>query len=227
MENKSGILLVDKEAGITTYDIIRKLKPLFPRGKKIGHAGTLDPFATGLVVVLIGKATKKSMEIMKTRKIYTVTAEFGYEMDTHDPTGKIVHRDENPEEIDHAQIEAALEKFKGKIMQMPPAFSAKKVGGKRAYDLARKGEKFKLEAREIEIFRYEIVNYNWPKVKFEVECSSGTYVRTLIVDLGRELKTFATPVELRRLAVGDYRVEDAIGSGEIENKLVEKRIEVL
>ncbi len=212
---QNGILLIDKEAGITSYDVIRKLKQYFPKGQKIGHAGTLDPFATGLLVILLGKFTKKSLEIMRMHKSYTVTAEFGYETDTHDPTGNRVAKDDELDEISENEIEEALEKFRGKIKQTPPDFSAKRVKGKRAYDLARQGKNVKLEPREIEIYRLEQAGHDWPRVKFEVECSKGTYVRTLVVDLAQELGTYATPIELRRTKIGKYDVKDAVGSDKL------------
>lgn len=208
----NGILLVDKEQGITSYDVIRRLKPLCPKGQKIGHAGTLDPFATGLLVILLGRATKLNESFQKMKKGYITTAEFGYETDTNDPTGEITEKDNRCLNISEEEITEVVCKMTGEMLQTPPIYSAKKVGGKRAYDLARAGKEFKLDPKKVRVFKFEVMRYTWPKVDLEIECSSGTYVRKLVVDLARKLGTYATPVSLRRTFIGDYRVEDAVGS---------------
>jgi len=209
----NGILLVDKERGITSYDVIRRLKPLCPRNQKIGHAGTLDPFATGLLVILFGRATKLNEKFQQVKKGYVVTAEFGYETDTNDPTGKIVEKDDRCFQISEGGIIAAVRKMTGEVLQIPPVYSAKKVGGRRAYVLARAGKKFELQPRKVRIYKFGVTRYVWPKVDFEVECSSGTYVRKLVVDLARNLGTYAIPIMLRRTFIGEYSVEDAVDSG--------------
>lgn len=213
----NGILLVDKEKGITSYDVIRKLKPLCQRGQKIGHAGTLDPFATGLLVILLGRATKLNESFQKMKKGYIATAEFGYETDTNDPTGEVIEKDERCFKISEGGVAAVAHKMTGEVLQVPPIYSAKRIGGKRAYDLARSGKKFELDPRKVHVFKFEITRYAWPEVDFEIECSSGTYIRKLVVDLARSLGTYATPVSLRRTFIGDYNVEDAVDSGMLKN----------
>jgi len=211
-----GVFLVDKPAGITSYDVIRGIKHELAdrdmlKGQKIGHAGTLDPFATGLLIILFGSATKKFDDFQKMKKTYIVEAEFGYETDSYDVTGEIV-KDETADVknnvVSRDKLEKAIaSKFIGKIMQTPPKFSAKKVNGARAYDLARKNVDFELKPVEVEVFRYEITDYKWPRVKFIIECSSGTYIRSLVVDLAREVGSSATCVSLRRISVGEFVVE--------------------
>jgi len=216
-----GILLIDKERDITSYDVIRKLKRILPKGQKIGHAGTLDPFATGLLIVLLGKATKSMDDILHYKKEYLVKAEFGYSTTTQDPTGEKVHecKDFSPISIENIQ-EEINKKFIGEIEQTPPAFSAVKINGRKAYELARAGIEAKINSRKVNLYEFQITEYSWPFVSFLIQCSSGTYVRTLINDLGDELKVFATAVELRRNIIGEYNVKDAFKSEEIteENK---------
>lgn len=211
----NGILLVDKEAGITSYDVIRKLKKIMPRKTKLGHAGTLDPFATGLMIILIGRGTKLSNQLMSLDKMYEVVAEFGYETDTQDPTGEVTNKVETVPVIKSGVITEHLARYIGEIEQMPPQFSAKKVNGKKAYEFARKGKEVKLKAKRVIISKYEVIDYDWPKVSFMIKCSSGTYVRTLVRDLGVDLKTFATSVELRRTEVGPYSVLKSVKSNEL------------
>lgn len=215
----NGILLVDKEIGISSYDVIRRLKKVMEPGTKIGHAGTLDPFASGLLVILLGKCTKSNSRFQRMRKGYEVEAEFGYETDTNDPTGNITETVDNLLQIDKSRIEETIESsFTGELLQTPPVFSAKKVSGARAYDLARKGIDFKLETRKVKVYKFEIIGFDWPKVRFSIVCSSGTYVRKLIVDLARSLGVFATPVMLRRTYIGRHKVKDAVKSIDLETK---------
>lgn len=211
-----GILLIDKEKNITSYDVIRKLKRILPKGQKIGHAGTLDPFATGLLIVLLGKATKSMDDILHYKKEYLVKAEFGYSTTTQDPTGEKIHQSNNHLPISIESIQEVINKYYiGEIEQTPPAFSAVKINGKKAYELARAGIETKIKSRKVYIYEYKITEYTWPFVSFLIQCSSGTYVRTLINDLGEELKVFATAVDLRRNTIGENNVKDAFKSEEI------------
>jgi tRNA pseudouridine55 synthase len=215
-----GILLINKQAGITSYDVIRKLKRILPRGQKIGHGGTLDPFATGLLIILLGKYTKKMVEILKREKEYIVKAQFGYATDTQDVTGKTVSEIPNLRVVKQAEIKKLIkENFIGEISQVPPQFSAKKIKGKKAYELAREGKEVKLQPKVVTVKNFEIIDYDWPSVTFRIICSSGTYVRTLINDLGLLLGTFATAVELERTRIGEYTLENAIKSEEISEDL--------
>ncbi len=215
-----GILLINKQANITSYDVVRRLKKVLPHGQKIGHGGTLDPFATGLLIILLGKYTKKMVEILEMEKEYIVKAQFGYATDTQDVTGKKVGEISNLKAVKHAEIEKLIkENFVGEISQVPPQFSARKIEGKKAYEFARKGEQVELQSKVVTIKNFEITNYDWPFVTFNIICSSGTYVRTLINDLGQLLRTFATAVELKRTRIGEYTLENAIKSEEISKEL--------
>ena len=211
-----GILLIDKERDITSYDVIRKLKRILPKGQKIGHAGTLDPFATGLLIILLGKGTKLMEEILHYKKEYLVKVEFGYSTTTQDPTGEKTNecKDSSPISIENI-LKVINKKYIGEIEQTPPAFSAVKINGKKAYELARAGIETKIKSRKVNIYVFQSIEYSWPFVSFLIQCSSGTYVRTLINDLGEELKVFATAVELRRNIIGEYNVENAFKSEEI------------
>lgn len=211
-----GILLINKQAGITSYDVIRKLKRVLPKGQKVGHAGTLDPFATGLLIILLGKYTKKMVEILEMEKEYVVKAEFGYATDTQDVTGRKTIEVANLEFVKESKIMNLIEEnFIGEIKQIPPQFSAKKIKGRKAYEFAREGEGVKLKPTVVTVKKFEIINYNWPIVSFKILCSSGTYVRTLVNDLGELLGTYATAVELKRTRIGEYTLENAIKSEEI------------
>ncbi|MCD4811686.1 tRNA pseudouridine(55) synthase TruB [bacterium] len=208
-----GIILIDKEKGITSYDVIRKLKRDFEKGTKVGHAGTLDPFATGLLIVMVGRQATKLMERFHTlKKRYVVEAELGFKTDTQDITGEVVKESVVKDTPTKEVIEELIAKeFVGKISQTPPHYSAKKIKGRKSYELAREGKEFKLLPKEIEIFECKILEYEYPKLELEVLCSTGTYIRTLVNDIGERLGTYATAVELRRLNIGKFSVED-VGS---------------
>lgn len=222
-----GILLIDKEEGITSYDVIRRLKYLLPRKYKIGHAGTLDPFATGLLAVLLGKATKLMDTIHGLEKEYEVTAEFGYATDTQDCTGEKTNSSSTPLEISKEQLEKNIAQyFLGDISQLPPQYSAKKINGQKAYDLARQGKEVDLKPKDIHISKYEIIKYEWPFVTFKVVCSTGTYIRTLVNDLGEKVGTYATAVSLRRTRIGEFNVNDSISTKAINEGTLESIMEI-
>jgi tRNA pseudouridine55 synthase len=210
----NGILLVDKKKGITSYDVIREIKNRYPKGTKIGHTGILDPFATGLLILMIGRqATKLMNEFHKLKKRYVVEAKFGFQTDTQDITGRVVSKTDDGIVPTKEDIESTIRKnFLGEIKQIPPRYSAKKVKGKKAYELAREGKEFTLQPKEIEVYEFKLLDYDYPTVKFEVFCSTGTYIRTLVHDLARVLGTYATATELRRTNIGNYSVEDVDGS---------------
>jgi tRNA pseudouridine55 synthase len=211
-----GILLINKEVGITSYDVIRRLKGVLPKGQKVGHAGTLDPFANGLLILLLGKSTKLFEKILYLEKEYIVKAEFGYSTNTQDVTGKKINILETEKKMPSKDIESIIsDNFLGYISQVPPQFSAKKVNGKKAYEYARKGESVKLVPRDIEVKNFELIKYDWPFITFNIVCSSGTYVRTLIHDLGEKSKIWATAVELSRTRIGDFTLEEAANSEDI------------
>jgi tRNA pseudouridine55 synthase len=208
-----GVLIVDKEEGETSFSVVRKVKKLL-QVSKVGHAGTLDPFATGLLLVLIGKGTKLSPYLMAGEKTYLGTLTLGTETDTLDRTGRVTNVKPVPK-IDPELVRERAEAFVGETEQTPPSFSALKVQGKRAYSLAREGLPVYLEKRRVRIREWTILSLDLPDVTFRVVCSSGTYVRTLAADLGRALGVGAHLKTLRRTAIGPYRVEDALGSGDM------------
>ena len=216
----NGILLINKEKDITSYDVIRQLKKILPKGQKIGHAGTLDPFATGLLIILLGRSTKKMDDILKMNREYIVKAEFGYATDTQDVTGERVLQNPKLKEIQQEDIQREIEdEFSGIIKQIPPIYSAKKVKGKKAYEYAREKKEIELEPKEIKVKKFEILDYNWPFVQFHISCSSGTYVRTLVHDLGLKLETYATAISLERIKIGVFNVKDALNSKDITSDL--------
>ncbi|MEG1705106.1 MAG: tRNA pseudouridine(55) synthase TruB [Clostridia bacterium] len=205
----SGILNIDKPSGITSHDVVDVLKKVL-KGTKIGHTGTLDPMATGLLTICIGDATKLSENLMCRDKKYLVTMLLGVETDTYDVTGRIVFASVvNKDEI---YIKERIKRFIGKQLQTPPIYSAIRVDGKRAYEYAREGNEVELKPREIEIFDISniIVNLKEKKVSFEVHCTKGTYIRSLVNDIGKKIGTGATMSELRRIANGNLKVEESI-----------------
>jgi tRNA pseudouridine55 synthase len=191
-----GIVLFDKPAGITSHDAVTRLRRQLGRGVKVGHAGTLDPFATGLLLLLVGRATRVQRFLMALPKTYIVTARFGATSSTGDPEGEIVHTGVVP------AGELALPT--GTVRQRPPAFSAVKVGGRRSYALARAGTAVQLPEREVEVYRFEQLWHDANRRGFHIECSSGTYVRSLIAALGD-----AYCEELRRTKIGEFDVAQA------------------
>ncbi len=191
-----GLLLCDKPAGITSHDVVAQTRRRLGRGVKVGHAGTLDPFATGLLVVLVGRATRVQRFVMALPKRYEVTARFGATSTTGDPEGEITETGVVPE--------GELVLPTGALRQRPPAYSAVKIHGQRAYKLARAGEQFELPEREITVYRFEETRRAGAERDFVIECSSGTYVRSLIADLGDAYCT-----ALRRTRIGDLDVADA------------------
>jgi tRNA pseudouridine55 synthase len=208
-----GILLIDKPAGWTSFDVVNYVRKMVaqaegkkPKHVKVGHTGTLDPFATGLLVLLIGKEyTRKAAELSKQDKTYEVTMRLGETSSTGDPEGEITHvSDKKPTK---AAVEAALKQFTGEIMQTPPAFSAIKINGQRAYKLAREGKEVKIEPRKVMINRLELLDYNYPEVTFIAGVSSGTYIRSLVEDIGKTLGTGAYTDALRRTKVGHFSIE--------------------
>ncbi|MGI6423552.1 MAG: tRNA pseudouridine(55) synthase TruB [Candidatus Dojkabacteria bacterium] len=220
-----GILIIDKEVGITSYDVIRKLKRVSKKGQKIGHGGTLDPFASGVLLVLLGKATKLMERVLLLEKEYIVKAEFGYITDTQDIEGEVLQRCSLIPKYEDIK-DAIQRNFVGDILQTPPIYSAKRIGGKRAYDLAREGVKPEIEPKRVHVEKFEILKYEYPYIECKILCSSGTYIRTLISDLGRELGAYATAVELRRTSIGNFSVEDALSSKLIDEGVYERVIDV-
>jgi tRNA pseudouridine55 synthase len=191
----TAVLLRAKPAGVTSHDVVAEVRRALPRGTKVGHAGTLDPFATGLLLVLVGKATRAQRFLMGLPKTYRAVARLGWTSDTGDRDGELTQTDRVPE-----RLEIPL----GEQLQAPPAYSAVKVRGERAYALARRGEAVETQPRPVTVYRAELLSQDEQRASFEIECSAGTYIRTLITDLGD-----AYCEELERTAIGPFRLEDA------------------
>src|SRR6185437_6644025 len=215
------VLLIDKPLGWTSFDVVRKLRGLV-RTKKIGHAGTLDPLATGLLILCTGKYTKRINEYMAREKEYTGTIHLGAVTPTYD-------LESDPRDLRDASavtLEGAVEvigrQFTGEILQIPPAHSAIKVGGKRVYELARKGKEVKLEPRPVVIKEFEVVSLRLPELSFRVVCSTGTYIRSLANDLGAVLGCGGYLSSLRRTRIGEFRVGDALTMAAAEGYIKEK-----
>lgn len=205
---KNGVLLVNKRAGITSFDVLRDLKKEFPKGTALGHAGTLDPFATGILVVLVGKATKLSPFLLSSRKAYRAKMRFGCETDTGDLTGSAKPETAVPEFSLDALTEK-LAKFCGSYTsQIPPMYSAKKIDGKKLYELAREGKEIEREAVAVSVGDAKALAWEAPVFEFKVSCSAGTYIRTLAEDFARSLGTAAHLVELHRTTSGKFAVEE-------------------
>ncbi len=212
-----GILLVDKPRGWTSFDVVNKVRRVIEAaglnatGKKrfpVGHTGTLDPQATGLLVLVLGDYCKRAQEFSKLDKVYQVTLRLGQTSTTGDEEGeKTIVSDRKPS---LAEIKTALEGFAGKSQQIPPAYSAIKINGQRAYKLARAGKAVRLEPRPIEIYALELTRYTYPEVEFTTHVSSGTYIRSLVQDLGTHLRTGAYMTHLRRTQVGRYHLAEAL-----------------
>lgn len=207
------IILIDKPAGLSSFGVVarvrRRLSMEAGKKVKVGHTGTLDPFATGLLILLANKATKLSNQFLKLDKWYEATIYFGKTSTTGDPEGEItVQHVETIPTID--EVKVAVAKFVGKIMQTVPAFSAVKINGQRAYQLARRGEAVSMPTRQIEIYAIEILSYNYPELVIRTHVSSGTYIRTLGEDIGKALGVGAYLTALRRTQVGEYQIENAV-----------------
>ena len=218
---EKDILLIDKPAGWTSFDVCAKIRGRIKaeyreKGEKptkrqlrVGHAGTLDPFATGLLIILLGDGTKKATEFLKLDKVYEATITLGATSTTGDPEGEIT--EVNDRQPTRQEIEAALQKFTGRITQTPPAYSAIKVNGQRAYKLARKGQEVEIPTREVEIYSIELLDYTYPEIKIRTHVSSGTYIRSLAEDIGTLLGTEAYCSALRRTKIADFDIRNATG----------------
>ncbi|MCK9186649.1 tRNA pseudouridine(55) synthase TruB [Candidatus Gracilibacteria bacterium] len=229
-----GFVLVDKAKGVSSFFVVRVLRRIFGV-RRVGHGGTLDPLATGLLVVGVGKATKSLSKFLGCDKEYKVTGHFGLVSETYDEEGPVseslpASRKKELEDLfedDCQKIKDVIkEKFIGEILQMPPKFSALKVGGQRAYDLARKGLEVKLEPRKIFVQEFKIMKIEYPKISFRIKCGSGTYIRSLIHDLGQVLGVGAYVEKLRRTKIGDLDVENALKIEEVEKLFREGKPEV-
>lgn len=207
----SGVLAVDKPAGWTSFDVVAVVRRAIGV-KRVGHGGTLDPLATGLLPVLVGRATRFADQLHRASKVYAALLLFGQETTTDDTEGAL-RRDAAVPALDADALDAVLGGFRGEILQTPPIYSALKVGGRRAYRAARAGEQLTLEPRRVRIDRLEIASWRPPSLRLAIVCSSGTYIRALARDIGRGCGSAAHLGALRRLAVGTLTVNDAVAPG--------------
>lgn len=211
-----GILIINKSKGLTSHDVDKILKKEL-NIKKIGHSGTLDPNATGILPILLGKATKIEKYLTTDDKTYIAQMKLGEERDTLDSEGKVVNQ-QDVETYPLKKIEEILSSFVGKQEQIPPIYSAIKVNGKKAYEYARNGQVVELEPRQIEIYDMKFLDYKDNIIKFQVKCSKGTYIRTLCKDIAKKLGTIAYMKELERTKVGQFTIDNSVTIENIKNK---------
>jgi len=225
----NGVLLVDKPSGWTSFDVVAKVRGVVKRETglkkpKVGHTGTLDPLATGLLVLVLGDYCKRASEFSKLDKIYEVTMKLGETSTTGDEEGEKTAV--NSKQIAESELKAALNKFTGEIMQTPPAYSAVKVNGQRAYKLARAGKEVVIEPRQVTIYSLQMTEYDYPQVKFTAKVSSGTYIRTLVEDIGKSLSTGAYMSSLQRTQVGSFSIEKAIAVDKLNAELIKSNMQL-
>jgi tRNA pseudouridine55 synthase len=219
-----GVLIIDKPAGMTSHDVVGKVRRLYGT-RRVGHTGTLDPMATGVLTVLIGRAAKAAEYLSSDRKTYLATLRLGLTTDTEDTTGEILTQcDHIPDE---AAVMAVLPRFRGEIMQIPPMYSALKVNGQKLYDLARRGEVIERQARPITVHRLEAERLNDTDYALTVTCSAGTYIRTLCADIGAALGCGGAMASLRRTEAGGFSLERAYAPAALEEMTEEARLSLL
>jgi tRNA pseudouridine55 synthase len=218
------LLLVDKPAGITSHDVVQQVRRIYGE-RSIGHLGTLDPFATGLLILLLGRATRLANFLEIEPKVYEATIHFGAETDTDDATGTVVRT--APAPADEA-IRAAIHSLTGVISQRPPAYSAKSVDGTRAYDAARRGDPLDLADVEVTVHRWDLGNRNGDTLPATITCSGGTYIRALARDLGRRTSSAAHLGALRRTRIGEFGLSDATALAELDaSRVIPRRLRVV
>ena len=212
-----GIIVVNKTKGITSFDVIRKLKKIL-KTKKIGHTGTLDPLATGVMLMCVGKATKLASDLEAKDKVYIADFDIGYATDTYDIEGKKIA--ENIIDVSKEDLEQSIKKFIGNIKQVPPMYSAIKIDGNKLYHLARKGIEVERPERDVTIEYINLLDFKDNKAKIETKVSKGCYIRSLIYDIGQDLATYATMTTLQRKQVGDYSLETSYTLEQIEEMVL-------
>jgi len=213
----NGILVVNKEAGYTSHDVVAKVKKIL--GEKVGHTGTLDPNATGVLPLLIGKGTGLAKYLVNHDKTYIATLKLGEKTDTADGEGNIIEK-QDVKNISKEQVEKTLQSFLGKQEQLPPMYSAIKVNGKKLYEYARKGEVVDLKPRLIEIYNIKLIDINDLEIIFEVSCSKGTYIRSLCEDIAVKLDTVGYMKALNRTVVGEFNIQNSVKVDEIDSSKV-------
>lgn len=210
----SGLILVNKPTGITSFKLVHIIKKKL-NVKKAGHCGTLDPLASGLMIILVGKYTKFQDKFMKQDKVYRATIKFGIKTDSGDLDGKIISKSDFSH-VTKELTEQACKSFIGKINQIPPMYSALKINGQKLYELARKGITVERKAREITIYSIDLTDYQKDNFSIRVKCSSGTYIRTLSEDIGTKLKTDTVVTNLIREEIGNFKLSDALNIDDIK-----------
>lgn len=210
------VLLVDKPAGPTSHDVVARVRRILGE-RKVGHTGTLDPFASGLLVLCVGAATRLAEYLSDLEKTYEAVAVLGERTDTLDPEGEVVERDGAWRRLDRERVETAVGALTEVTEQVPPQFSAKKVGGEAMYRKARRGERVELPPVPVRISDVELLALELPRVRLRMRCSSGTYVRAVARDLAESLGTCGRLEELRRTAIGDFRVSDAVSADRLDD----------
>ena len=228
----SGVVVIDKPSGITSHDVVDRVRKIL-RQRQVGHFGTLDTYATGVLPVSVGKATRFAQFYLQSRKAYAGTIRFGFSTDTYDATGKPAS-EAVPVTLEASTLESQFRQLTGRVLQTPPPYSAKRVGGVRAYELARQHKPVNLTPVEVEIYALELLKFEGEQLQFAVECSGGTYVRSLAHDLGQKLGCGAHLAGLRRTAVAEFtesravtleHLQEAADRGEVERCIV--RLEAL
>lgn len=205
-----GFLIVNKPKGITSFDVIRKLKPIL-KEKRIGHVGTLDTFASGVLIIALGRYTKLFFLFDDLYKEYIAEGVFGESRDTDDVEGKVLEKTKNQNILSFNELEALIKNnFLGSILQKPPIYSAKKIDGKRAYDLARENKEFQLKSVNVFINNIELLEYNYPYFRIKTSVSKGTYIRAIVRDIGEITNNLAYTKDLIRTSIGDYNIDNAI-----------------
>lgn len=212
----SGLILVNKPVGITSFKLVHIIKKKL-NVKKVGHCGTLDPLASGLMIVLVGKYTKLQDKFMKQDKVYHATIKLGLKTDSGDLDGKIISQSDFSH-VTKEIIEQVCKSFMGKINQIPPMYSALKVNGQKLYTLARKGITIERKPREITIYSIDLTDYQKDNFSIRVRCSSGTYIRTLAEDIGKKLNTDTVLINLIREEIGNYKLSDSLNIDDIKEK---------
>ncbi|HKZ70850.1 MAG TPA: tRNA pseudouridine(55) synthase TruB [Anaerolineales bacterium] len=210
----NGLLIVNKPVGPTSHDIVYRIRK-WSGERRVGHTGTLDPLASGVLVICLGTATRISEYVLHSDKRYTAVIRLGQTTATYDSQGRVV--DQRPVDLTQDQIEPALAAFRGEITQTPPAYSAVQVGGRRAYDMARQGEEVDLKPRTVTIHSLNLLAWKSPDLTLDIFCSAGTYIRTIAHDLGQALGCGGHVTGLTRTATGPFKIEDAVPLGELQN----------
>ena len=221
--NNGQTLLVDKDLDWTSFDVVKKIKNII-KCKKVGHAGTLDPLATGLLIICTGKNTKKISDIQNQDKVYTGEFILGKSTPSHDLETEF-NSQKDIKSITTDRIEEVSKRFVGEQLQRPPKFSAVKVNGKRAYEYARDNEEVKIKEKNINIYEFKITEFNLPNISFKISCTKGTYIRSIARDFGEKLGCGAVLSKLRRTEIGNYNVEDAFKVNNLADKLKKEKIE--